>query len=78
MTAEGDALPREFGGDGLGPADIGREVEAVDPYHPDIQRAAERIKAQLRGIDPDHPLLMRRPDTDLDVPIAAPEESPGG
>jgi hypothetical protein len=52
-------LPVALGGDGRGLEAAGREVEPPDPDHVDIWAAAERIKAQLREIDPNPPLLTR-------------------
>jgi hypothetical protein len=60
LDAEGQALPSELGGDGRGPEAIGNEASCPDPNHPNIQLAAEHIKAQLRLIDPNHPLLGDR------------------
>jgi hypothetical protein len=52
----------ELGGDGRGLEAIGAEAACPDSNHPDLQMAAERIRAQLRAIDPDHPLLNPRRD----------------
>jgi hypothetical protein len=57
LTADGRALPAALGGDGRGPEHLGREVEPVDPNCDALKLAAEAIRAQLREIDPDHPLV---------------------
>jgi hypothetical protein len=52
-------LPVELGGDGRGLESAGQGVEPSDPDHVDIWTAAKRIKARIREINPNDPLLTR-------------------
>ena len=47
----GRPLSAELGGDGRGVEALGEEVQPSDPNHPDLQKAAEWVRAQLKAID---------------------------